>query len=184
MGYEVTSEYFLKAPSYFCLIFNRFAKIPGILFSLCHYGLLCVDWWGTFIQSLNTFRMHCIYHFIKNKIKCPKADYYWLTEPHKSRKLFPFLPPSSRTNKTRPSHFAASKQTQSSLQIHASAHNHTHACKHPRDKQQGQLFHLKRAYQPQVRNAVVCIWLTACVGKTTQQIQNCHNQNDTHNRDG
>ena len=50
------------------------AKISKILFSLCHYGVLIVDWWGKNLSNfskrlhhnvkksrcLNTFWMHCI----------------------------------------------------------------------------------------------------------------------------
>ena len=41
------SEYLLYVNViYQYFFFNKFAKVPRILFLFCHYGVLSVDWWG------------------------------------------------------------------------------------------------------------------------------------------
>jgi hypothetical protein len=43
LGVSKGSEYLRKCDCFFC--FFTFAKMTKNLFFICHYGVLCVDWW-------------------------------------------------------------------------------------------------------------------------------------------
>ena len=56
--------HYATEPQHF--LFNKCTKISEILFSLCHYGVLSVDWW------LQTWQN------VKNMTKCEKCEGVWI----------------------------------------------------------------------------------------------------------
>jgi hypothetical protein len=96
------------------VIFNTFANISKNLFSLCQYGALCLDWWGTcFISSI--WEQSCN---VTKKIKKGKGSEYFPDALY-----LPIWPEGSGVNEN---HTAQCPKI-THMHTHKHTHKHTHA---------------------------------------------------------